>query len=326
MSSSITFQEDEPYTPITLSIWDDKYAIRAPIVLEDATILENRGSGIIYKAKMKYVDDAAGQAAPETTIVKFSSNHDRMMRMEDEARFYVDHLRTTYGNGVPTFYGLYKGDYSRKDRRGNLYTGKCACLVLQYCGKPLRIALFKQLENDRPFRHKLVKLIERLHIELGVSHGDFYTSDVLNMDGKPFIVDFSDAWIHKCDIEVAIEEGEMRPRPSLLACKELRGFLNSLHTWWLPDHTVWHRGLFVENDDVYSAAEIFEQRSRKIHEDRAWTDEDFWNEAVVAWKTIHSHWAKYHPENPTIPDLGITDYQEYLAQKEQGKSAPAETG
>ncbi|KAF5370463.1 hypothetical protein D9615_004183 [Tricholomella constricta] len=326
MSSSITFQNNKPYDPITLSIWDDKYAIQAPIVLEDATLVKD--CLFIYKAKMKFVNDAAGQAAPETTIVKFSSGDPyQMMKMEKEANFYVDHLRTTYGNGVPTFYGLYKGNYSRKDRRGNLHTGKCACLVLQYCGEPLRIAMFKELENDRPFRQKLVELFERLHIQLGIWHRDLYPFDVLNNDGVPFIIDFSNASLHKCEISVAIVEGEVEPSPRLIPCPEFSAFLDALDTWWLPTVTVWHRGLYVTNNRVKSAAYIFERirLDRYLREDGL-TDEDFWNEAVVAWKTIRSHWAKYHPKDSTIPPLGITDYEEYLAKKDGRNDALAKAG
>ncbi|KAF5370473.1 hypothetical protein D9615_009758 [Tricholomella constricta] len=335
MSSSVTFRNNEPYDPITLSIWDDKYAVQAPIVLEDATILEDRGDGVlIYEAKMKYVNDAAGQE--RTVVFYFSDDLDDMDDLKDEADFYVDHLKPMYGNGVPEFYGLYKWEYIETDYSDddNDTPADCACLVLQYCGEPLGIALWRELENDQPFRRKLVNIIEKLHIKLNIRHNAIYPENVLNLKGEPFIINFSNAEIHNCDTHVAIEEGELRPRPRLLACKELRAFLNALDTWYLPDYTVWHRGLFVENDSIKSAAEIFERRSREgFLEDRALKDEDFWNEAVAAWKMIHSHWAKYHPEDSTIPDLGITDYQEYLAQKDSDDDeddddeddAPAET-
>ncbi|KAF5370442.1 hypothetical protein D9615_009762 [Tricholomella constricta] len=329
MSSSITFQENTPYGPITLSVWDDKYAVQAPIVLEDATILKGLEEGsngkFIYEAKMKFVNDAAGEAA-KTTIVKFSSDCDGMRVMEREAKFYVDHLKATYGNGVPEFYGLYKGECIETDDDDTPTTVNCACLVLQRCGEPLGITNFRELENDRPFRQKLVKLFERLHIQLDIWHRDLYPVDVLNMDGEPFIIDFSDAETHTCELSVALEEGEVEPLSSLIPCPELSAFLRALETWWLPIATMWHGGLFVENDKVTSAAYIFKRISRKgVLKEEGLSDEDIWNEAVVAWKTIRSHWAKYHP-GKKIRTLGITNYEEYLAQKDDRKNAPAKAG
>ncbi|KAG6884501.1 hypothetical protein C0993_010524, partial [Termitomyces sp. T159_Od127] len=94
------------------------------VTLTDITFIKKtENDHYMFKAKTSGQD----------VVVKFAYENleeTAIPRLERESQIYIDHLKPLWGVHVPNFYGFYSYDSPDLDKLS------CACIVLQYCGKP----------------------------------------------------------------------------------------------------------------------------------------------------------------------------------------------
>ncbi|KAG6882783.1 hypothetical protein C0993_009182, partial [Termitomyces sp. T159_Od127] len=261
----------------------------------------------------------------QDVVVKFTYEDEdglAIPRLKHESQIYVDYLKPLWGIHVPRFYGFYSHDSSDSDE------WPCACILLQYCGKPA-VSDLSQLTDYcgdkygiKQFRNDTMDLVFRLHSpEIGLEHDALNASHILDFEGKPFLIDFGGAEFHDC---LAWEEAGQLTRETLpikegeilglmdsdngIMCYELWIFLEAIK-YPFPS-SVEYNGLKYKCKAITSASDLYEQ------ELIAWPKykpaKELWDEAVEKWQDIHSNWKKYHLDAVVEPPLGITDFEEYL--------------
>ncbi|GBE89710.1 hypothetical protein SCP_1700340 [Sparassis crispa] len=125
------------------------------------------------------------------------------------------------GIAIPRYVGLFQGE---------MEDGRCACLVREYCGERLRKPL---CGTKWDFRGEVVNLLRQIH-DKGVEHGNFSEENiVIDVEGRPFLIDFSEAEKHECEATMPITIDDIQPMLKDFGCREL---FNAavLAEVWLP--------------------------------------------------------------------------------------------
>ncbi|KAL6301409.1 hypothetical protein BKA93DRAFT_919830 [Sparassis latifolia] len=144
----------------------------------------------------------------EDVVCKVVFGKRKIARLLHEAEIYRQ-LRILQRDVIPGCYGLFEGE---------LEDGPSACLVTEYCGKPL-VTTFNRL--DLQLRICLVDALTEIHAA-GVQHGDFRECNVvLYQNRQPTIIDFGRAERHQCLCHKPIMFDVTEPFQHKFRCNEL---------------------------------------------------------------------------------------------------------
>ncbi|KAL6298898.1 hypothetical protein BKA93DRAFT_743304, partial [Sparassis latifolia] len=168
-----------------------------------------------------------GAAPPPMDIVcKVGFGKRSRNSLQAEANIYI-HLKDLQGIAIPRYVGLFQGE---------MEDGRCACLVREYCGERLRKPL---CGTKWDFRCEVVNLLRQIH-DKGVEHGNFSEENiVIDVEGRPFLIDFSEAEKHECEATMPITIDDIQPMLKDFGCREL---FNAavLAEVWLPGTSSFH--------------------------------------------------------------------------------------
>ncbi|KAG5641261.1 hypothetical protein DXG03_005655, partial [Asterophora parasitica] len=252
----IHFSDNTPYECIALPMIVGDSA--AKLTLVNATFLRERGrdSMEIFQAEM-HKETEAGQPIVQDVLFKFAEDDEDLFdAMKHEADLYNDALKSLYDQGVPEFHGLYQG-------------------TLEVIGAD-------SAAPAESVTAALVRLVVHLHDNLKILHGDLAPRNILNVDGRPFIIDFETSEAnHKCHatrMDVVKHRGHPEPLPSELGgCWEIYKFLNDLN-WWIPRNFVWY-GYIRLSERMWRPADVFESETYKKFSPGA-SKEERWEKAM----------------------------------------------
>jgi len=160
---------------------------------------------------------------------------------------YYQNLRHLQGDCIPKCFGHF---FSPSEDQ------TFGCLVLEYCGRPVRSIYDSQ--GDIPFalRVKIINVIKRIH-DAGVVHGGFGVFDVLVASAKPFVVNFKNSSEKACERRLDIVNGAVAPRREQFGCRELYRLCVDLGIW--KPRTFPFEGQRFPVEEVSSPAELEEK-------------------------------------------------------------------
>ncbi|TRM62318.1 hypothetical protein BD626DRAFT_631035 [Schizophyllum amplum] len=175
-------------------------------------------------------------------------------RREDTLAREATHYGTAaslQGVVIPRCFGLFearpKGPFGRPIR----------CLLLEYCGAPLRARKLSSL--PRQVKARIIDKAFYFHDVAGMAHGNLWDGHLLARsscddapahrstihdsckalheriepaaDSEPFFVDLSDCTQHACHCTMEVVEGDPKPSPSEFKCKEVWELVCALGVW-----------------------------------------------------------------------------------------------
>ncbi|RPD54211.1 hypothetical protein L226DRAFT_472166 [Lentinus tigrinus ALCF2SS1-7] len=162
-----------------------------------------------------------------TFIFKVAFGRRHAKDLKKEAKLYEGKLHPLCGKAVPIYYGYYMGE---------TYEGLTGVMMLEDCGRPLRVPLRQQ---PIYFRGTVLTHLIDIH-RAGVALdafglGHIVATKVPGTDDKlfPVIIDFLDANdAHKCEYEGDFTFYEPIPYPTEVACSQIwRAFMDA-DTFW----------------------------------------------------------------------------------------------
>ncbi|KDQ19087.1 hypothetical protein BOTBODRAFT_103494 [Botryobasidium botryosum FD-172 SS1] len=143
---------------------------------------------------------------PREVVYKVATTPRAIELLKHEANVYRQ-LRKLQGKCVPLFHGLFEGFMQGE---------AAACIVIDYCGVPLKVTLDRVNRDDLK---KVVDAVVAIH-KAGVIHNDLYERNIVFLDGRPFIINFELAIPHKCSAP-RIFIGGPQPNDYDFGCDEL---------------------------------------------------------------------------------------------------------
>ncbi|KDQ19086.1 hypothetical protein BOTBODRAFT_171038 [Botryobasidium botryosum FD-172 SS1] len=193
---------------------------------------------------------------PRQVVCKVATEPATIKLLINETAMYLLPLRSLQGKYVPLFHGMFEGFMQGK---------AAACIVMDYCGVPLKVAL------NRVDRHLLVKVASAavaIH-EAGIIHNDLCERNIVCLDDRPFIIDFETAVPHKCLRAQKVTIGGPEPFPSKFGCDELFWFCSDeMADLWSPGGITYF-DRYVPIEHAESAAKLAKQAPEGIPEDLA---------------------------------------------------------
>ncbi|KAH9956003.1 hypothetical protein BC827DRAFT_1271207 [Russula dissimulans] len=153
-------------------------------------------------------------------VAKLGTTPDTIDALRKELVFYQK-LRDLQGDCIPKCFGYF---FSLSEERA------FGCLILEYCGKPIRSIYDNQ--GDIPFalRVNIIDAMKRIH-DAGVVHAGGGAFDVLVANAKPFIVNFKNSSENVCGRRLDIVNGESAPGREQFGCQELYRLCIDLRIW-----------------------------------------------------------------------------------------------
>jgi len=181
-------------------------------------------------------------------VAKLGTTTNAVNALRKELTFYQT-LRHLQGECIPQCFGYF---FSPTEDQ------TFACLILEYCGKPIRSTYDNQ--DDVPFalRMNIINTMKRIH-DAGVVHGGFGVFNVLIANAKPFIVNFKYASEKVCERRLEVVKGAITPRREQFGCSELYRLCVDLRIW--KPRTFTFEGQRFPVEDVSSPAALAEKIS-----------------------------------------------------------------
>ncbi|KAI9459819.1 hypothetical protein F5148DRAFT_1150806 [Russula earlei] len=171
------------------------------------------------------------------------------------------------------------------------------CLILEYCGKPIRSIYDSQGDVPLVLRVNIINAIKRIH-DAGVVLGGFGVLDVLVANTTPFIVNFKNASERVCERRLDIVKGAIAPTREQFGCPEL--YRHCVDLWIWKPRTFTFEGQRFHVEDVSSPAQLTEKISndaKPIEKSRADAMHatvkhllDFYREEFPGLEDWHKQW------------------------------------
>ncbi|TFK83690.1 hypothetical protein K466DRAFT_528448 [Polyporus arcularius HHB13444] len=184
--------------------------------------ISNKARGMRRVYRITMVSEAMNQTRDFVCKVAFGMRYFEVLK--EEAMLYEGKLDSLCGQAVPMYYGFFMGE---------TYEGRTGILILEDCGRPLRVPIRRQ---PLYFRQHLLHALIQVH-HAGVDLEDFGVHNVVVTKDPdpsradkhiPVIIDFSNAKKHKCLYKDELVAYSVMPYPSLVPCSELwRAFMEA---------------------------------------------------------------------------------------------------
>ncbi|TFY66110.1 hypothetical protein EVG20_g4975 [Dentipellis fragilis] len=217
---------------MSLSISIDTGAIKEQFILYSHRPNESgqldlffRGRRLIYEGtrhseiyRGTLYDALTPEAEGCDVVCKVAYGESTTQLLKNEITFYEGKLQHLQGVYIPVCHGYFMGQTSE---------GPTICLVLDYCGEPVKDA-FPDLSPT--FKTAILHAALAIH-DAGVATYDWAERNVLDYRGLPMIIDFDEAALHKCERTMQVVEGKPAPPCVKFGCGEIFQLVKDLRLW-----------------------------------------------------------------------------------------------
>ncbi|RPD55436.1 hypothetical protein L226DRAFT_574589 [Lentinus tigrinus ALCF2SS1-7] len=205
-------QANQPpyYTLTALNSYglQDKYTV---IQVHECISSKNDGMRQVFRITM----ESEGMKKTRNFVCKVAFGRRWFQVLKEEALLYEGKLEALCGKAVPVYYGFFVGE---------TYKGRTGIMVLEDCGRPLRVSLRRQ---PLYFRRSVLDALIDVH-RAEVDLEDFTEDNVVATHHTesntyiPVIINFSNANArHKCRFTGEFKTYSPMPCPSEIDCSEL---------------------------------------------------------------------------------------------------------
>ncbi|KDQ19088.1 hypothetical protein BOTBODRAFT_28580 [Botryobasidium botryosum FD-172 SS1] len=298
MSLSLPSQIHCPLSPrIAIFQRTDTINANAHLIATDASILHEGKRHTTFRATLTRKGQKDGEEErgvkngvrwwnpyyrPRQVVCKIATTPWAIELLQNEASVYHQ-LKKLQGKCIPLFHGLFEGFMQGMP---------AACIVLDYCGVPLKVTL------DRVNKNLLKKVVDAamaVH-KAGIMHRDLVERNIVILDGRPFIIDFESAIPHEC-LAPKIFIGGPRPYKFEFKCDELYWFCgDEVADLWSPGRVYYFEQPVPIKYALESAEKLAEQAPKDTPEELALL------EAKVAMcqlaRDLEGYWKKYDSRLP----------------------------
>ncbi|EIN08446.1 hypothetical protein PUNSTDRAFT_44946 [Punctularia strigosozonata HHB-11173 SS5] len=148
--------------------------------------------------------------------------------IELEAEMYA-HASGIQGTVIPRCFGLFSGSAVDDD------DDTAKLLLLEDCGDPMRDPDGSITNADGfylPDSKKIISQILLLHHDGGILHGNLEAKNIVWKNGKPVIVDLSQASFHKCLQKMSVTPLTLAPKFTEFGCGEIHTACIKYGVWF----------------------------------------------------------------------------------------------